>query len=201
MLWARAVCALIPFLLSTVAFALPRAEMEKGTVLSYAGYYDARIGGRSYPGVDLLLSLGVKSNFSIGLTYTYMSGHGETARVGGFFLAYEVIEPLERNSSLSILGGFKYRSASASGRWTGASGFEIGAVGDLKLTERASAHLRLSSVAYEDRTWLEVEFGLSLKAHKNLFFDLGYKSYRHSGGTLGGFVASLVFYRHPFEPW
>ena len=199
MRWAFALLALIGT--ASSLWALPRADLDEGTTVAYIDYYAVRYGGKSYGGLNLFLSRGVKRDLGIGATYTLIRGHGERATLGGFFLSYRVLRPEETDAAISVYGGFKYRSASGGGQWTGASGFEAGALADLRLSERSSAHIRVSTVSYEDRTWLEVEFGLGAEIGRNLFFDVGYKSYRHSGGTLGGFVLGLTYRRYGVEPW
>jgi len=196
--WAFTLLALIGALPS---LALPRADLDEGTTVAYLDYYAVRYGGKSYSGLNLFLSRGLRRGLGIGATYTVIRGHGQKATLGGFFLSYRLLGPEETDVAVSAYGGFKYRTASKDGQWDSASGFEVGALADLRLSEGASAHIRISSVSYEDRTWLEVEFGLGAKVGQNLFLDVGYKSFRHSGGTLGGFVFGLTYRRYGVEPW
>lgn len=180
---------------------MPRADLNEGTTVAYLDYYAVRYGGKSYGGLNLFLARGVRKDVGVGATYTLIRGHGERADLGGFFVSYRVLRPEETDMAVSVYGGFKYRSASGGGEWSSASGFEVGGMADMLLSESSSAHIRVSSASYEDRTWLEVEFGLGAKMGRNLFLDFGYKVYRHSGGSLGGFLIGLTYKRYGGEPW
>jgi len=191
----------LTLLAGPVLLALPRADFDEGTTVASLNYYAVRYGGKDYAGLDLLLARGFRRDMGIGANYTLIRGHGERATLGGFFLSYRVLRPEETEAAASIYGGFKYRTASKGEEWSSASGFEVGALADLLLSKRSSAHIRMAGVFYEDRRWLEVEFGLGTEVGKNLHFDLGYKSYRHSEGTLGGFIFGLTYRRYGGEPW